>query len=157
MKQLWLRPLLALVSVYLLFSFVRPDTFTGADSLITMTRQTVVLGIVTIGMTLVILQGGIDLSVGSAVALTTVVLASLLRWNWAPFWAVIAAVLVPTLTGCLMGSCIATLRVTPFIVTLGGMSILRGLAKGLPASRRSTPIVKALNSFCKPCRRKKVG
>src|SRR5512140_79238 len=76
----WLRspalgPLTAVIVVYVLFAGLSPDTFLGWINLTTMIRQTVVVAIVAIGMTLVMVQGGIDLSVGSLVALTTVVIA----------------------------------------------------------------------------------
>ena len=75
----WFGPLLALLVVYALFAVLRPETFLGTANLITMTRQTTVVAIAAVGMTLVIMLGGIDLSVGSIVALTTVVTAGALR------------------------------------------------------------------------------
>jgi ribose transport system permease protein len=82
-------------------------------------------------MTFVILLGGIDLSVGSGVALTGVVLASALDAGWPTFGAVAIAVLTPALAGLFTGVLTTRARLTPFIVTLGSMSILRGIAKGL--------------------------
>ncbi len=96
-----------------------------------MARQTAVVGVAASGMTLIIVLGGIDLSVGSAVALTTVVIASLLRGGASPWTAALAGVAVAALTGAVNGALVAGLGVTPFIVTLGSMSILRGAAKGL--------------------------
>ena len=117
--------------VYLLFVLLSPDTFARPANLITMARQTAVVGIAASGMTLVIVLGGIDLSVGSAVALTTVVVASLLKAGAAPWTAALAGVAVAALTGTVNGALVAGLGITPFIVTLGSMSILRGAAKGL--------------------------
>ncbi|HYD40272.1 MAG TPA: galactofuranose ABC transporter, permease protein YjfF [Anaeromyxobacter sp.] len=80
-----------------------------------------------VGMTFVIISGGIDLSVSGVVALTTVVVAALLRAGW-DAWAVIGFVLaMGTLYGALMGSFITYLKVQPFIATLAGMWIARGM------------------------------
>ena len=80
----WLGPLLALGFLYVLFSGLAPDTFARATNLVTMLRQTAVVGIAAVGMTFTIVLGGIDLSVGSAVALTTVVVAEGLRAGMGP-------------------------------------------------------------------------
>lgn len=131
LRKPWFGPLVALVVVYLFFLAWTPDTFARPLNFITMARQTVVVGIAAVGMTLVILQGGIDLSVGSIVALTTVVAARSLKLGSSPEVAVMTAVLVATALGALNGGLVAGLKITPFLVTLGTMSILRGAAKGL--------------------------
>src|SRR6185436_8302576 len=84
-----------------------------------------------VGMALIIVLGGIDLSVGSAVALTTVIIARSLRAGMGPMEAALAGLAIATLAGFLNGALTAALRITPFIVTLGTMSVLRGAAKGL--------------------------
>jgi ribose transport system permease protein len=127
----WIGPLVALVLVYALFSFSAPETFTGGVNLTTMLRQTAVVAIASLGMTFVILLGGIDLSVGSAVALTSVVVARALQGGAGPLAAVALGVLTPALAGVISGTLTARAKITPFIVTLGSMSILRGAAKGL--------------------------
>jgi ribose transport system permease protein len=121
----------ALVLVYALFALLAPATFLGAANLTTMARQTVVVAITSLGMTFVILLGGIDLSVGSAVALTSVVVARLLDGGSPTLAAVSLGVLTPALAGLVTGALTTRARLTPFIVTLGGMSVLRGIAKGL--------------------------
>jgi ribose/xylose/arabinose/galactoside ABC-type transport system permease subunit len=127
----WFGPLCALVAVYLGFALWQPDTFANAISLETMTRQTVVVAIAAVGMTLVMVKGGIDLSVGSVTALTTVVLALALKGGSSPFVASLLAIAFAGACGAVNGALVAGLRITPFIVTLGTMSILRGAAKGL--------------------------
>ena len=127
----WFGPLVALIAVYLLFLAWTPDTFARPLALVTMARQTVIVGTAAVGMTLVILSGGIDLSVGSAVALTTVVAARALKSGAGPGAAVLAGIAVATAVGAINGALIVGLRVTPFLVTLGTMSVLRGAAKGL--------------------------
>jgi len=132
----WFGPLVALIAVYVLFAVLAPDTFARGINLLTMARQTVVVAIVAVGMTLVMVQGGIDLSVGSSVALTTVVVARLLQGGAGPFSAALGGVVVAMLCGLFNGALVAALRITPFIVTLGTMSALRGVAKGLAGEQK---------------------
>lgn len=130
-RHTWVGPLIALILVYGLFVGLAPETFGSSVNLSTMARQTAVVGITALGMTYVIMLGGIDLSVGSAVALTSVVVAHGLRSGMGPVTAALIGIAVPALFGCCNGAIVARLGITPFIVTLGSMSLLRGLAKGL--------------------------
>jgi ribose/xylose/arabinose/galactoside ABC-type transport system permease subunit len=84
----------------------------------------------------VIVAGGIDLSVGSVVALTTVVIALMLRADHGPAAAAAAGIGAGALCGVVSGLLITRLRVVPFIVTLGMMILVRGAAKGLAGERR---------------------
>ena len=127
----WLGPLLALAALYVLFTALAPDTFARETNLVTMLRQTAVVGIAAVGMTFTIVLGGIDLSVGSAVALTTVVVAESLRAGSGPLTAAALGILTGGVLGLCNGALVAGLKISPFIVTLGTMSILRGVAKGL--------------------------
>jgi ribose transport system permease protein len=126
----WLGPLAALILVYLLFVLLVPDTFARSANLVTMARQTVVVGIAAVGMTMVIIAGGIDLSVGSSVALATVVVARALNAGAGTLAAASAGIAVSGLSGVVVGSAVAFGRITPFVVSLGAMTILRGAAKG---------------------------
>jgi ribose transport system permease protein len=99
-------------------------------------RQTAIVCITALGMTMVIVSAGIDLSVGSVVALTTVVIAVLLRANVGPGAAALGGIMAAALCGVANGVLITGLRVIPFIVTLGMMILLRGAAKGLADERR---------------------
>lgn len=131
LKRPWVGPLLALIVVYAIFAALRPDTFLSALTLKVMLRQTVVVGLCAVGMTLVIALAGIDLSVGSIVALVAVVVAHQLKAGRGVITSVALGVLAGVACGFLNGALTAALRITPFIVTLSTMSILRGLAKGL--------------------------
>jgi ribose transport system permease protein len=82
-------------------------------------------------MTFTIVLGGIDLSVGSAVALTTVVVAESLRGGASPLTATAFGIATGGVLGLCNGLLVTGLRISPFIVTLGTMSVLRGVAKGL--------------------------
>ena len=80
--KLWLNllgPLLGLVLLFILFVALRPNTFLMTRSFVTIARQTTVVGIAAFGMTIVIISGGIDLSVGSIIAVSTVAIAWLLQ------------------------------------------------------------------------------
>lgn len=127
----WVGPGIALLAVYALFAALTPETFAQFVNLETMARQTVVVAIASVGMTLVMVKGGIDLSVGSIVALTTVMVARALQSGQSPIAAMLVGMAVATICGLTNGSLVAWLRITPFIVTLGTMSLLRGSAKGL--------------------------
>lgn len=138
-----LGPLIGLVFVFGLFSALRPDTFLRLDNLQIMLIQTAVVGTAAIGMTLIIISGGIDLSVGSQVALTCVGIAVVmgavagedvsLGLADAPWWlalvGIATALVVGSLAGLVNGLLITSLRMMPFIVTLGTLSAYRGLSK----------------------------
>ena len=128
-----LGPFIGLALVIGLFSLspaIR-GTFLSLDNFRGVATQTVIVGLGALGMTLIIISGGIDLSVGSVFALTSVVVAILLNKHVPPGAAVLAAVAVGGITGAINGALITTLRVTPFIVTLGTLGILRGVASWL--------------------------
>ena len=131
LRRPWVGPLIALIAVYALFASLAPETLARLGILELIARQTVIVAIAAVGMTLVMVQGGIDLSVGSIVALTTVIVARALENGASPLVAVGVGVVAATLCGLVNGSIVAWLRITPFIVTLGTMSLLRGAAKGL--------------------------
>jgi ribose transport system permease protein len=143
----WAGPVLALVVVYLLFMALSPETFGRSINLVTMARQTTVVGIAAAGMTLVIMLGGIDLSVGSMVALTTVVIATLLKAGSGPLVAALGGMAVAACAGLANGMAITGLGITPFIVTLGTMSILRGAAKGLAREQKIDADARGLDSL----------
>jgi len=125
-------PVLGLVLVYGLFAVIAPSSFRTARNMEMIARQTTIVGIAALGMTLVIISGGIDLSVGSIVALSTIVVAWLLQHGGTdPFTAAIGCVTAGALFGLISGIIITRLRVVPFIVTLGMMLIVRGAAKGI--------------------------
>jgi ribose transport system permease protein len=149
-KQPWLGPLVALAATYALFAAQAPATFTRASNLVTMARQTTVVAIAAVGMTIVIVSGGIDLSVGSAVAFTTVVVAATLKAGHGPGVAVLAGVAAATASGAACGAMVARLRIAPFIVTLGAMSILRGAAKGIASEQKIDCDPRGLDALLAP-------
>ena len=129
-------PLLGLLFVSIIFGIlVGPRFFNGAN-LELIARQTAIVCTAALGMTMVIVAGGIDLSVGSIVALTTVVIALALRSGVDPLMAAAMGVAAAAVCGLANGLLITGLRVIPFIVTLGMMILIRGAAKGLADERR---------------------
>ncbi len=150
--KVWLNrlgPLMGLVGVFALFTvLIGPEHFANLGNLETILRQTAIVGIAALGMTLVIISGGIDLSVGSTVALTTVVISVLLRYaGWAPLPAALGGVAGATACGVFNGLLITRLRVVPFIVTLGTLLIVRGAAKGLGREQKVDAPVTWLNEL----------
>ncbi|MDB4943819.1 MAG: Transport system permease protein [Labilithrix sp.] len=136
-RPAWLGPLAALLVLYALFAVITPEhSFLRTQNLLTMGRQTVVVAICALGMTLVIVTGGIDLSIGSLVAFTTVVIARLLRGGASPVTAVLVAILAATAIGAVIGVLVGRFRMMPFVVTLGAMTALRGAAKGLASEQK---------------------
>ena len=124
-------PFLGLLLVLVLFALdgdVRPYLFTGANFKIIL-LQTVVVALGALGMTMIIISGGIDLSVGSVVACTSVIGAKLLVAGWTTAGAIALTLTAGALVGLFNGALIAGLRIMPFIVTLGTMGIVRGAAK----------------------------
>jgi ribose/xylose/arabinose/galactoside ABC-type transport system permease subunit len=127
-----LGPLLGLGIVYFFFVLVGPEAFATTRTLETIARQTAIVGTAALGMTMVIVAGGIDLSVGSIVALSSVVVALILDGGFGgPLTAVAAAAAAGAFCGLVSGTLITRLRVAPFIVTLGMLLLVRGAAKGL--------------------------
>ncbi len=140
-----LGPLIGLVFVVVLFSALRPKTFFTVGNLELILRQTAVVGVAALGMTLIIIAGGIDLSVGSAIALVGVTIALLVPHavtdpetgarrvvdGAGPLLAVLGGIGVGMLIGIVNGTLITRLRLVPFIITLGMMSFLRGAAQEL--------------------------
>lgn len=127
----------ALVVLLLVFGALMPKTFLVSGNLEQILRQSMVVCLAAIGMSFVIISGGIDLSVGSSAALSTVTIAYILVRVGTPvapmmaFLAALGGVLASTFVGFVNGVLVTKLKVGPFIVTLGSLLIIRGLAKGL--------------------------
>jgi ribose transport system permease protein len=134
----------ALAAIAILAALLSPSDAHGSNiflqlgNLTDVLRQVSIIGIISLAMNFVILTGGIDLSVGSTLALSTTVVALVLT-RWQPglsypleiALAILAALVVSTAAGTLSGAVIAIFDVQPFVVTLAGMIGIRGLAKWL--------------------------
>jgi len=129
-------PLLGLLFVCAVFAFLIGPQFFRPVNLELIARQTAIVCTAALGMTMVIVAAGIDLSVGSIIALSTVVIALLLKRDVSPLLSALGGVAAAAACGLANGILITRLRVVPFIVTLGTMLIVRGAAKGLADERR---------------------
>jgi ribose transport system permease protein len=117
--------LIALVLVCI-FAFARYETFLTQENLFNILRQNSMVGLIALGMTFVILTGGIDLSVGSLYAVASVVAVYLAGYGLVV--ALVGAIAATTLLGFINGLVISKARIQPFIVTLAMMIAARGLA-----------------------------
>ena len=144
-----LGPFLGLLLVIGLFSIsteVRGYFLTYPNFKIILT-QTVIVAIGALGMTLIIIAGGIDLSVGSAIAFTSVVGALLIQRGWSAAAVVLAVVVAGGGIGLLNGVAIAGLRMTPFIITLGTLGVVRGSSKWLANNETVNYDASPINSW----------
>ena len=122
-----LGPFIALLVVTAGLAVMSPDFLTVAN-LLNVMRQVSINALIAFGMTLVILLGGIDLSVGSILALSSVFTATLISRGTDPVVATLVGIASGAVMGAANGLVIAKGKVAPFIATLGTMTILRGLA-----------------------------
>jgi len=129
-------PLLGLLFVCAVFALLIGPQFFRPVNLELIARQTAIVCTAALGMTMIIVAAGIDLSVGSIIALSTVVIALLLKRDVSPLLSALGGVAAAAACGLANGILITRLRVVPFIVTLGTMLIVRGAAKGLADERR---------------------
>lgn len=120
--------LFGLIALFVVLSLTAPNFLTGRNML-NVVDQVTVLGILAIGATAVIISGGIDLSVGSVLALSTMVLGYLSHEGGWPMWpAILVAILVGAAAGAVNGIAVTVAKLPPFIATLAMMSVARGLA-----------------------------
>jgi ribose/xylose/arabinose/galactoside ABC-type transport system permease subunit len=128
-----LGPFLALGVVVLFFAAADAiqggETFLSGPNLRALSKQIAPIAVAALGMTIIIISGGIDLSAGTAIALCATVLAWSLKEDVGPWIGVTLALLAGCLCGFINGALISLLRVVPFIVTLGTMTFYLGLAK----------------------------
>lgn len=142
-----LGPVIGLVFVFGLFAALRPQTFLTGDNMQIILRQTAVIGTAAIGMTLIIIAGGIDLAVGSNIAIGVVTIALLLKAGVTPVLAAFGGIAACMAAGAFSGTLITRLKMMPFIITLGLMGALRGGAKGLADSQVVYPPSEVSNSW----------
>ncbi len=125
-----LLPVIATLALFVgLFAVggVRYDGFADPQVLLSLLIDNAFLIVLAVGMTFVILTGGIDLSVGSVVALSTMIAAKTLQMGWPPYASMVAVLATGTLLGLLMGLLIHYFDIQPFIATLAGLFLARGL------------------------------
>ena len=128
---------LALVALVVVMRFLTPY-FWKPDNIFNVLRGMSTIGIIAIGQTMIIVTGGIDLSVGSMLAASAMMTARLMYTGVSPWIAVLLGLSFGTLLGAINGLIITRARVTPFIATLGMLSIARGLAYLLASGLQGT-------------------
>ena len=122
-----LGPLIALLAVCAGLAVMSRD-FLTVGNVLDVTRQVSINAVISFGMTLTILLGGIDLSVGSILAVASVLTAILMKAGWDAPLATLIGIIAGALMGAVNGLVIARGKVAPFIATLGLMTLLRGVA-----------------------------
>ncbi len=131
-------PFLGLLLVILIFSllpevqdrFLRPGNFKSVAT------QSVIVALAALGMTFVIISGGIDLSVASNIALSSCIVAFIINAGLPPWLGILGGILTGSAIGLINGSLITSLRLVPFIITLGMLGIARGAAKWLAGNQK---------------------
>ncbi len=118
---------LVLFSLVIFFSFTS-DVFLTSRNMINVLRQVSVVGIVSVGMTFVILQSGIDLSVGGVIACSGVICAQLMVFGLHPVFAILITLAFAVLVGCVNAFFSHEFKLNPMIVTLATLQILKGIS-----------------------------
>ena len=131
---------------FVILSFAT-DKFLTIGNLGNLARQTSIVGIIAIGMTFVIVSAGIDLSVGSVLALGGIVGSMMMRDGYSILLSMFVAILVGVVVGLINGFIINDLKVTPFIATLGMMYIIRAFVLFITNAEYVSPLPKSFIHF----------
>ncbi len=133
--------LIATIIMFIIGTFVS-DKFFTLNNMVNVARQISIDGIIALAMTFVVITGGVDLSVGSQVAVIGIVVAQILKAGMHPVIAICAGLLIGALFGVLNGLGVTKGKLPPFIMTLGTMTAIRGIAlylsNGAPQNWRNT-------------------
>jgi ribose transport system permease protein len=134
----WFGPFIGLILVMAIFSLMPEvqDRFLRISNLKSVATQSVIVALGALGMTLIIISGGIDLSAASNIALSSVIAAFAVSAGVTPVLAILLGVLTGGLVGFINGSLITSMRMVPFIVTLGMLGIARGIAKWIAGNQK---------------------
>jgi ribose transport system permease protein len=133
-----LGPFIGLVFVIAIFALI-PEVqgrFLRIGNFKSVATQSVIVALGALGMTLIIISGGIDLSAASNIALSSVITAYAINAGATPLPALVLGVLTGGLVGLFNGALVTRLRLVPFIVTLGTMGIARGMAKWIAGNQK---------------------
>lgn len=143
LKKYHLGPLIGLIALVVMLAIASSQFFTTGN-ISNLLLQTSVNALLTVGMTFVILTAGIDLSVGSTLALSAAIAAGLMQGHMNIWLASVIGLSIGTAAGMINGLFIAYGRLAPFIVTLGTMTLFRGLTQ---VYTQGTPVFNIPNSF----------
>jgi len=134
----------ALLLLVLVGLITKPDHFATSSNIVSILSLAATIGVITVGMTFVIIGGGIDLSVGAVMALASVWATTVATQSYGPAMMAVCAVLVGTGAGLINGLLIAYGRMVPFIATLAMLVAARGLAQRI--SDRRTQLIRPENN-----------
>ncbi|MBI9106104.1 MAG: ABC transporter permease [Spirochaetales bacterium] len=133
--------------VFFAFLTITTDKFLSINNLANLARQTSIVGIIAVGMTFVIISSGMDLSVGSVLALGGIIGSMIMRDGYPIPLAILAAIAVGIVVGLVNGVIINDLKVTPFIATLGMMYIVRAIVMLISNASYISPLPKSFIRF----------
>lgn len=143
-----------IVVITALMSLIKTDTFFTSDNLFNITKQISIITIVAVGQSFILMTGGIDLSVGYSLSLAGIVMAKFLSFGLSPVIAIGLGMLTSVILGAVNGVLITTLKLPPFIITLGIANIARGLTyiitKGFPVTISNSFVITLGNGYWGP-------
>jgi ribose transport system permease protein len=132
-------PLLAAIVGLSIYASANSDLYLTSDNIKVLLNSVAVLGLITVGMTLIMVAGQLDLSVGAAATLASVVGAKLISNGSSTAFAIVIMLLVPMTIGWCVGMIVVSTRVQPFILTLGLLSVLQSISL-IQTGQRPIPI-----------------
>jgi len=138
--------LLILIGLMVVLS-LSSNRFLSYNNIMNLLRQTSIIGVMAIGMTFVIISAGIDLSVGSVLAFSSIMLAKALKAGIPIPLAILIALMAGTVLGVMMGALIHKGKVPAFIATMGGMTIIRGAVMLISGARKVSGLPKEFTHF----------
>lgn len=150
-------PIIGLFLVFALFAILEPRTFLALDNLQIILLNTAVVGTAALGATVIIISGGIDLSVGSNIALCTVVIALCRLHGFNSLEAALLGILASASIGLLIGVLVTQLKLSSFIVTLGLWVRFVDLPSGWPMDTKFPPAHPGSANFSKCFSQANVG
>ena len=141
------RNLIVILALLIIVLSIASNRFFSYNNIMNLLRQTSIIGVMAVGMTFVVVSSGIDLSVGSVLAFSSVILAMLLKAGTPIFLSIALALLAGTAIGVLMGILIHKGSVPAFIATLGGMTITRGAVMLISGARKISGLPREFKAF----------
>ena len=139
--------LLAILIFLAIFLSFSSQFFLTIENITNLVRHTSIVGVVAIGMTFVIISGGIDLSVGSVLGFSGMTAAILMRDGYNIYFAIIAGILSGTVVGVVNGIIIHKGKVPPFIATMGSMIVVRGVIMLISDARMVSGLPREFTNF----------
>lgn len=139
--------LFIIIAVFFLFLLIATPNFKDQDNLMNILRQGSINGVIAVAATIVIITGGIDLSVGAVAGLSAMVVALMLKAGYDIPISIICAVGAGTIVGLYNGVIIHETKIAPFIATLGTMTIVRGIVKIISNAKTINGFPDEFNNF----------